>query len=111
MTLEQVAGGERARIGYTYDFGDDWRHEIVVEKVVDPKHDVQYPRCTGGRRAAPPEDSGGIWGYASLVEILDDPAHPDHDDQLDWLGLDSADEFDRARFDAPAVNGVLARLG
>ena len=62
-----------SKIRYTYDFGDDWEHDILVEKVFDRNETTAYPRCTSGRRAAPPEDCGGIWGYAELVEILNDP--------------------------------------
>ncbi len=61
--LAQVAAAERAKVVYTYDFGDDWRHDIVVEKVVPAEPGAAYPRCTGGRRAAPPEDCGGIWAF------------------------------------------------
>jgi hypothetical protein len=106
VTLEQVAPGAGDRLDYVYDFGDDWVHEIQVEKVLD-RQDVAYPRCTGGRRAAPPEDCGGIWGYQHLVEVLGDPGHPDHEEQLEWLGLESAAEFDPARFDAAEVTRSL----
>jgi hypothetical protein len=60
-TLAQVAGAERGKVVYSYDFGDDWRHDIVVEKIIPAEPGVAYPRCTGGRRDAPPEDCGGIW--------------------------------------------------
>jgi hypothetical protein len=100
VTLAQVAPGAGDRLRYTYDFGDDWRHEITVEKVLD-RQPGPYPRCTGGRRAAPPEDCGGIWGYAELVDVLADPDHSEHEDRLEWLGLDSAADFDPAHF-APA---------
>ena len=62
-TLAQVAGGERAKVVYSYDFGDDWRHDIVVEKIIPAEPGVAYPRCTGGRRDGPPEDCGGIWAF------------------------------------------------
>ena len=106
VTLEQVARGAGDRLEYTYDFGDNWTHEILVEKVVD-RQQVAYPRCTGGRRAAPPEDCGGIWGYAELLEVLGDPGHPEHDDRLEWLGLSSAAEFQHARFDPGEINRTL----
>ena len=61
--LAQVAGVERAKVVYRYDFGDDWRHDIVVEKIIPAEPGVAYPRCTGGRREAPPEDCGGIWAF------------------------------------------------
>jgi hypothetical protein len=107
VTLQQVAPGAGDRLRYTYDFGDDWTHEIVVEKVLD-RESVAYPRCTGGRRAAPPEDCGGIWGYAELVEVMGDPGHPEHADRLEWLGLDAAADFQPARFDPAEITRILA---
>ena len=43
--------------------------------------------------ACPPEDCGGPWGYANLKQILADPSHSEHWEMLEWLGLDSAGEF------------------
>lgn len=102
VTLEQIGD----RFQYTYDFGDDWTHDIVVEKALD-REPVAYPRCTGGRRAAPPDDCGGVWGYAELVEVLGDPRHPDHQERLDWFGLESAADFQPARFDAAEITQAL----
>ena len=75
--LAQVAAAERAKVVYTYDFGDDWRHDIVVEKIVAAEPGISYPRCTGGRRAAPPEDCGGIWAFNERQAGRDDPFDPD----------------------------------
>jgi hypothetical protein len=110
VSLAQVLPTARSKITYVYDFGDDWRHEILVEKVLDPDDAVTYPRGTGGRRATPPEDCGGVWSYASLLEVLADPEHPEHAGALEWLGLDSAAEFDPTAFDAPAITKALTRL-
>jgi len=110
VTLEQVAPRVNSKLRYTYDFGDDWDHDILVEKVLDRDETAAYPRCTGGRRAAPPEDCGGIWGYAELVEILNDPDDPEHQDRLDWLGLDGAADLAPDRFDAIAVTRELSAL-
>lgn len=110
VTLEQVAPGEKSKISYTYDFGDSWEHEIVVEKVLDRDKATTYPRCTGGRRAAPPEDCGGIWRYNFLEEILADPEHPEHADMVEWLGLDDPADFDPARFSAEQVTKALSVL-
>src|SRR6266536_283380 len=63
-----------------------------------------------GGRAAPPEDCGGIWGYEELVEILADPQHPEHEERLEWLGLDVASRFDPAVFDVDEVNRALGKL-
>jgi len=107
VTLEQVAPQAKDKIRYTYDFGDDWVHDIVVEKVLAPDPSTGLPRCTGGRRAAPPDDCGGIWGYEQLLEVLADPAHPEHEDRLEWLGLTDASQFRPEVFDAQTVNRRL----
>jgi hypothetical protein len=74
--LAQVAAAEKAKVVYTYDFGDDWRHDIVVETIGPAEPGVAYPRCTGGRRAAPPEDCGGIWAFNEFPAALDDTFDP-----------------------------------
>jgi len=63
VAFAQVAAEEKAKVVYIYDFGDDWRHDLVVEKIVPPSAGVAYPRCTAGRGEAPVEDSGGIWAF------------------------------------------------
>jgi hypothetical protein len=110
VTLGQAAPRKGFAMSYVYDFGDDWRHQIQVEDIGAAEPGVTYPRCLTGRRAAPPEDCGGVWGYAELIEILADPAHPEYESRLDWLGLDSADEFDPAEFSVEEVNEMLALL-
>jgi DNA-binding transcriptional ArsR family regulator len=70
VALAQVAAEEKAKIVYVYDFGDDWRHDIVVEKITPALPGVAYPRCTGGRGWAPEEDSGGIWARNEAVAAV-----------------------------------------
>ena len=108
--LDQVAPAQGDRLSYTYDFGDDWEHTILVEAIATPESGLAYPRCLTGRRACPPEDCGGIWGYGYLLEILSDPNHEEHEDRLEWLGLDSADQFDPAAFDLAGTNTALSSL-
>jgi len=108
-TLHHIAPRAGDRLLYTYDFGDGWEHRILVEAVSAAEPDVHYPRCLTGRRACPPEDSGGMWGYLDLLDILDDPGHPEHAERLEWLGLESADQFDPAAFDLGEINATLAQ--
>jgi hypothetical protein len=110
VALEQVAAGPGTQLTYTYDFGDDWEHVIAVEDIVTGENASIYPRCVGGRRKAPPEDCGGIWGYLGLLEILDNPAHEEHADRLDWLGIDRPDQYDPADFDIDEVNDAFTKL-
>ena len=78
---------------YTYDFGDNWEHEIVLEKILDVASGVKYPLCVDGKRACPPEDCGGVWGYYNLVNILSDPNHEEYEEKLEWCGKFDPKEF------------------
>lgn len=84
---------------YEYDFGDGWRHDIILEKVLPSEPGVMYPRCLAGKRACPPEDCGGIWGYEELLEIIKNPVRDEYEERLEWLG----DDFDPESFDPTAV--------
>lgn len=43
---------------YTYDFGDNWRHTVTIEKVMEPNELNTWPVCLAGKNACPPETSG-----------------------------------------------------
>lgn len=105
-TLAQVAPGEGAQFGYEYDFGDSWEHEITVEKILPGQPAAAPALCLDGARACPPEDCGGIWGYAELLKTLKNPKHPEHQTMKEWLG----GPFDAESFDAAKVNLWLRKL-
>ena len=86
VSIDQAIGAGHRKIRYTYDFGDDWAHDITIERTIPPDEVATVPDCTGGRRACPPEDCGGPWGYRELLDILADPTHPEHDERLEWNG-------------------------
>lgn len=108
--LADLVVGEGAKIEYTYDFGDSWDHELLVERVLAAGDGDRYPRCLDGEGACPPEDCGGPGGYERLQEILADPRDPEHERMLSWLGIDDPAEFDPARFDLAATDDALRRL-
>ena len=80
-----LARGE-TRFTYTYDFGDEWRHTIVVEDVVAADLMAEYPRFIDGARRAPPEDVGGLPGFEEFLRVVAAPAHPEHDTLMTWYG-------------------------
>jgi hypothetical protein len=106
VKLHQIAPEPKRRFTYSYDFGDDWEHEILMEKVILVEAGVRYPRCTGGARACPPEDCGGIWGYDRLLKIIADPQDPEYDEMMEWLG----GSYDPEAFDLEGVNERLRRI-
>ena len=65
--LAQAVGGS-TRFTYTYDFGDDWEHDILVEKIIAGDSGCERSLCLGGKRHRPPEDCGGPWGYPRILE-------------------------------------------
>ena len=111
----QVTLGELTDIGtrfrYTYDFGDDWHHEILIEDLLDPEPNIHYPILVDAKGACPPEDCGGVWGYADLKEILADPSHDEHQERLEWLELDDANEFDPNAVPTDDIGYELALTG
>jgi Plasmid pRiA4b ORF-3-like protein len=103
--LSRLVRGEKFKFHYTYDFGDNWEHEIVVEKILPPEAGRTYPVCVDGKRAGPPEDIGAVWGYMEFVEAMRDPKHPRHRELAEWYGA----PFDPEAFDIDEVNRRLAR--
>jgi Plasmid pRiA4b ORF-3-like protein len=102
--LQAIA--EHRRFSYEYDFGDSWGHEVVVEELTRLPHGLKHAVCLDGQNACPPEDCGGVGGYAALLEALADPTHVDHNELMDWVG----GTFDPALFGLAAVNAELQRL-
>ncbi len=106
LTLRGAAPTEGARFRYVYDLGDGWGHEMLVEAIQAPVAPFKHPVCLAGERACPPEDCGGVPGYANLLEVLRDRTHPEHRDMLVWAGRG----FNPERFDLAAVNRKLKLL-
>lgn len=76
IKLADLELSEGSNIDYNYDFGEDWRHTIVVEKCLDDISEL--PMFVDGLRACPPEDCGGVPGFMELLEILKRPDERKH---------------------------------
>lgn len=109
--LGKVLRAEGAVLWYVYDFGDSWRHRIEVEKILPLDPGVTYPRCTGGRRAAPPaEDIGGIWGLEEIAYLV---THPEADPPEHFEDLVSClreEGYDPGAFDPAELTRRLSGL-
>lgn len=104
VTLGEVCPQVKSKLIYEYDFGDGWEHVIEVQKIVPASAKDDLPKCLAGKRACPPEDCGGVWGYSHLLEVIADPKHEEHDDLIEWLN----DDFDPEALDIDEVNEMLA---
>jgi hypothetical protein len=97
--------GERMRWTYEYDFGDDWRHEVLFEGCPPIESAATYPRCLEGDRACPPEDCGGPGGFREYLAAIRDPDHEEHEEMLKWRG-----PFNPGAFDAQEATSAMRKL-
>jgi hypothetical protein len=105
VRLNQAVTREKTKLLYVYDFGDDWRHHLLVESILPPQPGMKHPVCLGGQRACPPEDCGGPFGYQDLLKILKQKRHPEYASMKEWVGP----LFEPERFDLDEVNAALRR--
>jgi len=103
VRLAEVLPRVRSKLVYTYDMGDGWEHAVVVEKVLPADPTDAYPMCTGGERACPPEDCGGVPGFYGMLEAIRNPEDAQGAEMREWLGGD----YDPEAFSADDVNRVL----
>jgi len=105
--LMQVAPHTRSVFMYQYDIGDSWEHIVKVEMIIDRKLlRGNTAKCLDGARACPPEDCGGLPGYADVLEIIMDPKHDAYESTLEWLG----GGFDPEAFSIKKINKYLGKL-
>jgi hypothetical protein len=105
MLLSKLLKAEGESMVYVYDFGDDWVHEVVLEKIIAVNDVAKKPICLGGERRCPPEDVGGVSGYERFLKVIFDPKHKEYEDLAGWAGGHFIDEFD-----LKAVNEIFSLM-
>ncbi|KPI12760.1 plasmid pRiA4b ORF-3 family protein [Actinobacteria bacterium OV450] len=110
-SLAEVLPSEGSRLEYTYDFGDDWRHQITLEKTLPASTGERRVHCTGGRRAMPAaEDLGGVWGLQAVLDAVADHTAPAREPWTDLVETLPDEGFDPTGFDREALDRELAEL-
>lgn len=94
------------RFTYIYDLGDYWEHAVTVEDLIAPTSGLPPVRCLAGENACPPEDVGSADGYASFLDIINNPLHEERANLLEWAG----GSFDPTAFSLDDVNERLADI-
>lgn len=97
VALGDVVPRVGTSFAYLYDFGDSWRHDLLLEAILLPETATQYPTCIGGERRTPPEDVGGTPGYEEYLAVMADPNHDEHENMLQWRGSFDPESFSPAR--------------
>lgn len=106
--IKQVFNHIQKSFIYIYDFGDSWKHYIVFERFVD--ENIERPYCINGGNACPPEDCGGLSGYAAMVEALKEPNHQERQNYREWLGLNLGEEWNPTHCEVREINKRLCLL-
>ena len=105
VSVGKVLLAEGDSMVYVYDFGDDWRHQVVLEKIL-PSEGATKPVCLAGERRCPPEDVGGPFGYEEFLEAIFQPGHEEFAHFRGWAG----GKFHAEEFRLKAVNKLLGRM-
>ena len=106
--LDFLESRDLNQIEYVYDFGDDWIHEIRLEERTNALMSVA--RCLDGEGMAPPEDCGGIGGYAHLKSLLAKKRMTKDDlAQIEWF-LGNASIRNLGTFNLELTNKLLAKM-
>lgn len=105
VPVSRVLKDEDETVVYVYDFGDNWRHEVTLEKIM-PSDGPTKPLCLAGERRCPPEDVGGPHGYQEFLEVIFQPEHEEFEHYRQWAG----EGFDPEEFKLKAVNDTLSRM-
>ena len=105
VPLRKLLLGDGDSITYTYDFGDNWRHKVLLEKVL-PAGSISRPICVDGRRRRPPEDVGGPSGYEEFLNVTFELGHEESERFREWGG----GTFHAEEFDLKVVNRILERM-
>ena len=107
VPLGTVLTAEGESMIYVYDFGDNWRHQVVLERILpSDAAAITKPVCIAGERRCPPEDVGGPPGYLQFLEVIFEPGHEEFGQLRVWAG----GTFHAEEFDVEAVNKVLGRM-
>lgn len=107
VTLADLDIASRGRLAYTYFFGEGWQVEVRVEKPVAIEKGAVFPLCTGGERAGPPEDCGGLEAFHDMLACIKEPDTDLGREWLEWLGPG----YDPDACDLEKINKALRRLG
>jgi len=104
IPLSKLIKSKNQKLTYLYDFGDNWMHKIIVEKIINDKEEC--PICLEGERACPPEDCGSVPGYYELLDLKENKKHPDYKERIvEWLG----ENHDFEHFNVQEINKELKK--
>ena len=106
MPLDKILSEVGMSLMYVYDFGDNWKHEVTVERILPLRLETLPLRCLAGERRCPPEDVGGVPGYEEFLNVVFEPNHENFEPYRRWAG----GPFQAEEFNIAAVNAILSKI-
>ena len=103
IMINQIFTQEGDKVNYIYDFGDDWKHSIILEKSMPIDNRKIYPVCIDGEKQCPPEDCGGIHGFYEMLDAFNGDDENSKQEYIDWLGC----SFNPEDFNLKTINNQL----
>lgn len=116
VSIGEVLHEKGRSFTFEYDFGDSWEHEVLLSSVADyADGEPRKIRFISGKRACPPEDCGGLWGYDELCRIVRKKVSGkrltrDERERLEWYSGDYDDCFDPEHLDLDACADAAESL-
>jgi Plasmid pRiA4b ORF-3-like protein len=108
IKLSQIFSKPQQSYTYIYDFGDNWLHRILLEKVID--ENLERAVLVEGEGVCPPEDCGGVWGYEELKAVMADCGHEEHESMKEWLGLGPDERWNAGAFDLKRAQEAVNKV-
>lgn len=108
ILLKDYFKAEKQKITYIYDFGDTW--ELIVELIEISDETTLYPVCLSGKGSDVVDDCGGIEGFYRMVDIVNNPKHPEYKSYREWLDMKRGEKWDLNHFDLELTNEMLSEV-
>lgn len=93
---------EKMKLVYTYDYGDNWEHVILVEK--QNEEALSQIKLLKWKQDNLAEDAGNVDGYQEIVAKAADETNEEHEKMKNWL------EMQHIPFDEEMVREDLASI-
>ena len=93
VKLKWILDKVNEKMEFQYDFGDNWRFNVVLEKIFEDESisGRDLPRVIEGERFGIIEDCGGIIGLEDIKKAFEIKKGEDYEMYSNWLGTENLD--------------------
>ena len=109
VKLKHILDEENEKMEFQYDFGDNWRFNIILEKIFEDESisGKNLPKVIDGEGFGIIEDCGGTMGLEDIRKAFKIRKGEDYEMYSNWLGME---ELDLEKCDLDDLNFRLKKL-